>query len=378
MDLWERGDRGRVRRSTLEALALHALLLWLVAGTPAVKRSIAARWIAVELEPTTASPASTRSTPAPARESVRPQRHAGIARANAEAVGSNTAPEPEPVVDVGASETPGPSVSEELGVAFGTPRIGTPAARAGVGTPTGSNAPSTNLGDVAISSLLGRWTRDEWAMRGGGLGAAYSERPQGIASFGPGSEHAIGGAFRGDVCPVPPGTRRLVDVERCHPIGRVWFDELGTITRDRWFSLAPDQWTAIVITGGFNVTQAGRHDFSLFSRDGSMLWIDGQLVVDNDGTHCPRTMSGSTLLAAGRHRVRVMHFQSTRNLRCPIRSNVRGCPTDTSLQECHQEQSGQGTWMTVCTYPTAACHGIQLVVSVAPPSRPGQPLRTEI
>ena len=44
----------------------------------------------------------------------------------------------------------------------------------------------------------------------------------------------------------------------------------------------PDDF-AVRYTGEFDVARAGSHTFHLTSDDGSRLYIDGQLVIDNDG-----------------------------------------------------------------------------------------------
>jgi len=46
-----------------------------------------------------------------------------------------------------------------------------------------------------------------------------------------------------------------------------------------------------------------------FSDDGSVLFIDGELIVDNDGSHRARERSGPVGLKAGFHAIRVRHFQ---------------------------------------------------------------------
>ena len=53
--------------------------------------------------------------------------------------------------------------------------------------------------------------------------------------------------------------------------------------------------------------------FSLYSDDGSKLFIDGKLVVDNDGIHAPRLEGGSVTLSAGRHPVEIHYFQGPRH-----------------------------------------------------------------
>ncbi len=51
--------------------------------------------------------------------------------------------------------------------------------------------------------------------------------------------------------------------------------------------------------------------FSLISDDGSRLWIDGRVVVDNDGLHGTLERSGNVALAGGLHRIVVEWFNKT-------------------------------------------------------------------
>ena len=51
--------------------------------------------------------------------------------------------------------------------------------------------------------------------------------------------------------------------------------------------------------------------FALQSDDGSVLRIDGQLVVDHDGLHGPTTKQGAIALAAGNHTIDLVWFNAT-------------------------------------------------------------------
>jgi glucose/arabinose dehydrogenase len=64
-------------------------------------------------------------------------------------------------------------------------------------------------------------------------------------------------------------------------------------------------------TGFLNVTTAGDYTLYLRSDEGSKLWVDGALVVDNDGRHGMRERSAVVNLAAGYHDVRVEYFENT-------------------------------------------------------------------
>jgi hypothetical protein len=55
------------------------------------------------------------------------------------------------------------------------------------------------------------------------------------------------------------------------------------------------------ITGHINVGSAGTYSFTLNSDDGSRLFIDNVMVVDNGGDHGPIAVANSTFLSAGVH-----------------------------------------------------------------------------
>ena len=66
---------------------------------------------------------------------------------------------------------------------------------------------------------------------------------------------------------------------------------------------------AIDYTGRFWIDPPGNYQFRLTSDDGAKLYIDGRLVVDNDGIHPPRPRTGSVALDGGIHRMRVSYYQ---------------------------------------------------------------------
>ncbi len=60
---------------------------------------------------------------------------------------------------------------------------------------------------------------------------------------------------------------------------------------------------ALRFEGTLQLPSEGHFTFHLTSDDGSKLWIDDALVVNNDGVHPEQTHDGSTVLAKGRHRL---------------------------------------------------------------------------
>jgi hypothetical protein len=63
------------------------------------------------------------------------------------------------------------------------------------------------------------------------------------------------------------------------------------------------------ITGTINVATTGTYLFTLNSDDGSYLFIDGNLVVNDGGNHFPQVASNSVLLTAGIHSLEVQFHE---------------------------------------------------------------------
>ncbi len=59
------------------------------------------------------------------------------------------------------------------------------------------------------------------------------------------------------------------------------------------------------------IATGGSYTFYTHSDAGSRFWVDGTLVVDNDGLHTARERSGSIDLAAGEHSIVAAYFQTT-------------------------------------------------------------------
>ncbi|MGH8047338.1 MAG: glycosyl hydrolase [Chthoniobacterales bacterium] len=80
------------------------------------------------------------------------------------------------------------------------------------------------------------------------------------------------------------------------------------------FSLEPrlvDADFAFRFTGPITIPTAGVYTFYLNSDAGSRLYIDGSLVVNNDGVHGAVEVSGSLTLTPGEHDIRVEYFEAT-------------------------------------------------------------------
>jgi hypothetical protein len=84
------------------------------------------------------------------------------------------------------------------------------------------------------------------------------------------------------------------------------------LDRDQILSyLAHDSSTfAVVWQGWLQTDQAGQYTFYTRSDDGSKLFIDGALVVNNDGDHGVTERSGALTLSPGRHAIRVEYYNA--------------------------------------------------------------------
>ena len=62
--------------------------------------------------------------------------------------------------------------------------------------------------------------------------------------------------------------------------------------------------------GSIGLEVPGEYTFQTRSDDGSMLYIDREIVVDNDGVHGKRPVAGSIELSAGPHDITITFFEN--------------------------------------------------------------------
>lgn len=128
--------------------------------------------------------------------------------------------------------------------------------------------------------------------------------------------------LKGTICFVAVGTPALKNISRCQPVGIMWADFLNVSPRrfTHGFPGLNDRfnWFVLEFRGHFRVAAEEDYAFRLLSQDGSILWIDGALAVDNDGLHGPISKSTTVHLTAGRHSLRLLY--------------LHGAGTDVALQ----------------------------------------------
>jgi len=69
------------------------------------------------------------------------------------------------------------------------------------------------------------------------------------------------------------------------------------------------EYFAVVYDGFIEIKTEGEYRFFTFSDDGSRIWIDEALVVDNDGSHGTKEVSGVKVLKPGKHLLKAAYFQ---------------------------------------------------------------------
>jgi len=122
--------------------------------------------------------------------------------------------------------------------------------------------------------------------------------------------------FRGQIYHIDMDSQQLPNFRKLKPVGTIYTPYLYVLPQD--FAVGfPGvtkrfEWFAIDYTGRFWVSKPGRYDFALLSDDGSILYVDSKMVVDNDGQHGVLEKESSIKLDVGVHRVRVSYFQGPR------------------------------------------------------------------
>lgn len=134
------------------------------------------------------------------------------------------------------------------------------------------------------------------------------------SSFG--SKRPVTFYLSGDVYLLPPGTARLPDFSALEPVGRIYANRLDIPPTDftEGFPGVTDrfEWFGINYRGRFYIHIPGEYVFKLGSDDGSRLYIDSMLVVDNDGYHPYRVREGKIFLQQGIHHINIQYFQGPR------------------------------------------------------------------
>ncbi len=98
---------------------------------------------------------------------------------------------------------------------------------------------------------------------------------------------------------------KLPDFEKLRPkaVGKIFQFGLDRIDIPKYnFAL---QYNSFI-----QIDKDGKYTFYISSNDGSKLYINNKLLVDNDGEHGPKQLGSTIYLNKGRHAIRAEYFQS--------------------------------------------------------------------
>jgi hypothetical protein len=119
--------------------------------------------------------------------------------------------------------------------------------------------------------------------------------------------------FKGEAYVIPEGVARMPALDELVPFARLYTDQYNvspqTFSGGFPGALLQDEWFAIRYVGNIVVPVAGKWTFKLVSDDGAVLYIDENRVLDNDGVHTAKTVTGDYELTAGQHALRLEYFQ---------------------------------------------------------------------
>ena len=126
----------------------------------------------------------------------------------------------------------------------------------------------------------------------------------------------VASGFRGEIYHIDPGSQKLPDFSTLKPVGVIYTPYLCVPLRsfDEGFPGVTGrfEWFAIDYTGRFWVSEPGTYRFALASDDGSILYLDGKKVIQNDKQHQLIEKSHTVKLKTGLHTMRVSYFQGPR------------------------------------------------------------------
>jgi hypothetical protein len=87
-------------------------------------------------------------------------------------------------------------------------------------------------------------------------------------------------------------------------------DVIGTVDGVVLPPKARDSFFAVQYEGFVKIPERGVYTFFTNSDDGTVLFVDGKMVVNNDGRHGAIERSGFVMLDAGFHEMKVLFFQA--------------------------------------------------------------------
>jgi hypothetical protein len=124
------------------------------------------------------------------------------------------------------------------------------------------------------------------------------------------------GAFHGKAYVIPTTTTKLPDLSSMVPFATLLTDSFIVQTQEftEGFPgvLKQDEWFALRYDGNFEIAKETTYTLKLISDEGSILYIDGEKLIDNDGIHTAKGVAATKVFKAGKHSLRLDYFQGVR------------------------------------------------------------------
>lgn len=107
-------------------------------------------------------------------------------------------------------------------------------------------------------------------------------------------------------------------MEKAHPVKTGTADAFNTAAAQR------KEKFGFVFTGLIKIEDEGLYDFYVQSDDGSLLYIDSKLIVDNNGNHSMEEKADKAFLQKGLHTVKLVYFDSGGDNGLKVSYNLQG------------------------------------------------------
>jgi hypothetical protein len=139
----------------------------------------------------------------------------------------------------------------------------------------------------------------------------------GNKTVGFGDSIPVSNGLLGRVYLLPDTTRHLPDFDTITPLPQPIFAQEINVPWQKWSDGFPGlrdriEWFGIEYRCTFKPNIAGLYAFRLVSDDGSRLWIDDSLFLDNDGIHPEWPVKGKINLSNSMHTLKLDYFQGPR------------------------------------------------------------------
>ena len=176
----------------------------------------------------------------------------------------------------------------------------------------GSGVGGTVMGRRRIDLRIGR----QWGSGVGGTGVSNFVQP-GLGIFG--TDIMPGHGLIGQVYVSRGKIYKMPDFDLLTPVYTFVTPNLDVRTRIYIHGFPTPEMQSVVenfairFRAKLKIDTPGTYIFGLFSDDGSQLYIDGTLVVDNDGVHSTIGRQGSIKLDTGVRDVDIRYFQGPRH-----------------------------------------------------------------